>query len=87
MAELSRDLVFRIAFAELRGEDRRLLERVLSTADGVTAFDLGADGILVVSVNADIGDISLTRAFAAAGILPESAERLGGTHMGGMNAC
>ena len=86
MAELSRDLVFRMAFAELRGDDRRLLERVLSTTDGVTAFELGADGILVVSVNAENGDIALTRAFAAAGILPDSAEQLGVTK-GGMNAC
>jgi len=86
MAELSRDLVFRMAFAELRANDRRLLERVLSTADGVTAFELGADGILVVSVNADHGDIGLTRAFAAAGILPDRAEQLGITK-GGVNAC
>jgi hypothetical protein len=87
MAELSRDLVFRLAFTELHEDDRRLLERVLSVTDGVTAFELGSDGVLVVSVHPESGDISLTKAFAAAGILPDSAEQLGITHKGGMNAC
>jgi len=87
MAELSKDMVLKIAFAEVNEGDRRLLERVLADADGVTAFELSEDGTLVVSLHAPNGDEGLSRALAAAGMYPLSTQNLGASHRGEFNAC
>lgn len=87
MGQLSKDMVLKLAFAEVSDSNRKLLGRILTGTDGVTAFELAEDGTLVVSLHSEDGDEGLSRALAAAGLFPVSMENLGTAHKGGMNAC
>lgn len=87
MAELSKDMVLKLTFADASESDRRLLRHVLAGMNGITAFELADDGTLIVSLHAEDGDEELSRALAAAGMFPESLQHLGVSHEGDFNAC
>ena len=87
MAELSNDTVIRVVLGTLDATDRRVLERVLAGQSGVTAFEVSDDGVLVASLVSEAEHEALARALWTAGIVPVSANELGGSQEGGSNAC
>lgn len=87
MAEFNDDILLSLTFGPVADGERRLLERLLAGSEGVTAFRLGDDGTLVVSVRSVEGEVDLVRVLAAAGIYPHSARELGASDPGGPHAC
>ena len=86
MAQHSKDIVLAMTFGEMDETDRRLLDRLLRTMEGVTAFQIVGDR-LIISLSSHEGEVGLMRSFAAAGIYPLSAKELGATDTGGPRAC
>lgn len=87
MGELSKDMVLKIDLGYVECDDMKILERLLHSAQNVTAFTFAEDGCLVVSVRPVKGEDELARALMATGLYPNVTSEITGVSNGGLNAC